>query len=133
MGWAVLCWLALAKPWFFTGPYLERLGMRQDATAAISLVPSQASVLSTSYLAPHLTQRQWIAFPKQQSEKRLKTGNWTALLLNPDDAGWGSTKTIQTDLLKQAHRIGWKCRKWSSGLELCLAPDGARVPPLHNE
>ncbi|QNJ24060.1 uncharacterized conserved membrane protein (DUF2079) [Synechococcus sp. MIT S9220] len=133
VGWAILCWLALAKPWFFTGPYLDRLGMRQDATEAISLVPSRARVLSTSYLAPHLTQRQWIAFPKKQSEKLLTTGNWKALLLNPDDAGWGSTKTIQTDLLKQAHRNGWKCRKWSSGLELCLAPDGAQVPPLHNE
>ena len=133
VGWAILCWLALAKPWFFTGPYLERLGMRQDVTEAISLVPTEASVLSTSYLAPHLSQRQWIAFPKKKSERSLRTSHWKALLLNPEDAGWGSTKTIQTDLLKQAHRNGWKCQEWSSGLELCLAPDGERLHPLRNE
>ena len=132
-GWAILCWLALAKPWFFTGPYLERLVMRGDGTEAIRLVPPDARVLTTSYLVPHLSQRQWIEFPRNSLETPLGNSRWTALLLNPDDAGWGSTKTIQTDLLKQAHRNGWECREWSSGLELCLAHDGAQVPPLHNE
>jgi hypothetical protein len=132
-GWAVLCWLALAKPWFFTGPYLQRLGMRQDVTEAISLVPTDARVLSTSYLAPHLSQRQWIAFPKKSYDTSLKASQSTALLLNPDDAGWGSAKTVQEDLLNQAHRNGWDCREWSSGLGLCLAPGEARVRRLRNE
>ena len=132
-GWAVLCWLALAKPWFFTGPYLERLGMRQDVTEAIRLVPPEARVLSTSYLAPQLSQRQWIAFPKKSFDAPLKASHWTVLLLNPDDAGWGSAKTVQKELLNQAHRNGWDCRKWSSGLELCLAPGEARAHPLRNE
>ena len=131
-GWAILCWLALAKPWFFTGPFLERLGMRHDVTEAISLVPSDARVLSTSYLAPHLSQRQWIAFPKKNFDTSLKNSHWTALLLNPDDSGWGSAKAIQKDLLNQAHRNGWECQEWASGLELCLAPDEAPVLPLHS-
>tara|TARA_Y100000739_G_scaffold145889_1_gene125791 strand:- start:902 stop:2317 length:1416 start_codon:yes stop_codon:yes gene_type:complete len=131
-GWAILCWLALAKPWFFTGPFLERLGMRHDVTEAISLVPSDARVLSTSYLAPHLSQRQWIAFPKKNFDTSLKNSPWTALLLNPDDSGWGSAKAIQKDLLNQAHRNGWECQEWASGLELCLAPDEAPVLPLHS-
>ena len=106
--------------------------MRGDGTEAIRLVPPDARVLTTSYLVPHLSQRQWIEFPRNSLETPLGNNRWTALVLNPNDAGWGSTKTIQTDLLNQAHRNGWKCREWSSGLELCLAPDGARVPPLHN-
>ena len=54
LGWAVACWLALAKPWFFTGPYLQRLPFLQDAQSAIAAVQPTDAVLTTSYLVPHL-------------------------------------------------------------------------------
>lgn len=133
IGWAILCWLALAKPWFFTGPYLERLNQRAATVNAIAQIPQEAKVLTTSYLVPHLSQRQHIAFPKTGFGTPLKDTIWTALLLHPNDPGWGSKPTVQQELLNQAHRNAWTCQSWPSGLELCLAPGEAPQPPLGNE
>ena len=35
-GWSVVCWVALAKPWFFTGPYLDRLSLIPSSREAVS-------------------------------------------------------------------------------------------------
>ena len=59
--WATACWLALAKPWFFTGPYLERQSDLGDVRDAISLIQPNDSVLTTSYLVPQLSHRRAIA------------------------------------------------------------------------
>ena len=133
VGWAVLCWLALAKPWFFTGPYLERISLRNEAAAATAAIPSDAGVLTTSYLVPHLSARRQIAFPKKSFDGPLEADGWTALLLHPSDPGWGSSKKVQQRLLNRAHRNDWDCRRWPSGLELCLAPGAAPPPPLGSE
>ena len=64
--WASACWLALAKPWFFTGPYLQRLPqLNQGVDEAIALIQPDDAVLTTSYLVPQLSQRTTIAFPKR--------------------------------------------------------------------
>ena len=133
LGWAVLCWLALAKPWFFTGPYLERISLRNEAAAATAAIPADAGVLTTSYLVPHLSERRQIAFPKKSFNGPLQADGWTALLLHPSDPGWGSSKKVQQRLLNRAHRSDWDCRRWPSGLELCLAPGAAPPPPLGSE
>ena len=125
VGWVVLCWLALAKPWFFTGPYLERLSTSRDAAEAFPQIAPDAAVLTTSYLVPHLSQRPQIAFPKKSSTISLSNNRWSALLLHPDDPGWGSSKKVQRTLINQARRNGWHCRRWPSGLELCLRPAAA--------
>ena len=131
--WATACWLVLAKPWFFTGPYLERITLRSEATEAIATMPADTSVLTTSYLVPHLSQRSQIAFPKKSFDGPLDADDWTALLLHPGDPGWGSSKKVQQRLLNQAHRSDWDCRQWPSGLELCLAPGATPARPLGRE
>ena len=131
--WASACWLALAKPWFFTGPYLERISLRSEAAAATAAIPADAGVLTTSYLVPHLSARRQIAFPKKSFDGPLEADGWTALLLHPSDPGWGSSKKVQQRLLNRAHRNDWDCRRWPSGLELCLAPGAAPPPPLGSE
>ena len=128
LGWAALCWLALAKPWFFTGPYLERLSLSPEANAAIAAIAPQEQVLTTSYLVPHLSQRQQIAFPKKGASPKLQGHHWTTLLLHPGDPGWGSSAKAQQALLTEARNTGWHCRRWPSGLELCQRPGAA--PPL---
>ena len=120
--WASACWLALAKPWFFTGPYLQRLPQLDQARAAIALVQSNDAVLTTSYLVPQLSQRTDIAFPKRSSNQTLENSEWMTLLLNPSDPGWGSSESIQRRLLNQARDRNWHCRGWSSGLTLCQRP-----------
>ena len=120
--WAVVCWLALAKPWFFTGPYLERLNVLQDARSAIAQVQADDAVLTTSYLVPHLSHRQQIAFPKKSFSDALQGDQWTTLVLHPDDPGWGSSRRIQQQLLDSAASQNWNCRAWPSGLTLCRRP-----------
>tara|TARA_B100002052_G_scaffold9420_2_gene7872 strand:- start:494 stop:1903 length:1410 start_codon:yes stop_codon:yes gene_type:complete len=123
LSWAVACWLALAKPWFFTGPYLQRLALLTDVHDAITLVQPDDAVLTTSYLVPQLSQRSWIGFPKQGVKTDLNQSPWTLLLLNPKDSGWGSSPGRQRQLLSQAKAIGWGCQAWPSGLSLCRRPD----------
>ena len=120
--WASACWLALAKPWFFTGPYLQRLPQLNQVRAAIARVQPDDAVLTTSYLVPQLSQRTTIAFPKRSSSFTLASGPWTTLLLNPDDPGWGSKRSVQRRLINQARDRNWPCQSWSSGLTLCQRP-----------
>ena len=123
--WAVVCWLALAKPWFFTGPYLARLPQLKAVSEAQALIQPQDAVLTTSYLVPQFSQRIRVGFPKTKQN----TAGWNVLLLNPSDPGWGSSREIQQTLLTQAHNKNWSCQSWPSGLELCHA--GAAAEQQH--
>ena len=135
--WAVTLWIALAKPWFFTGPYLNRVNMVGDAQQAISKLTPQDRVLTTSYLVPQISQRQHVAFAKKSQSKQAFENNWTVFLLNPNQPGWGSKKSIQKRLLNQAEDRNWTCQSWNSGLELCRKPDSKsqlhlRKTPVRN-
>ncbi len=126
--WAVACWLALAKPWFFTGPYLQRLPQRADVQNAMKEVRPTDAVLTTSYLVPQLSQRTTIGFPKKGWNVTLEATPWSVLLLNPSDPGWGSSPKVQRQLLNQAKNKSWDCQPWPSGLELCRRPGAATQP-----
>ena len=119
LAWATACWLALAKPGFFTGPYLQRLEMIEDSQELIGLINPQEAVLTTSYLVPHISHRKKIAFPKNSFQKDLSDTKWTTLLLNPSDPGWGSSSQLQRELLRQARNQNWHCTESQSNLILC--------------
>ena len=116
--WAVACWLALAKPWFFSGPYLTRVPQLEAVGEAQALIQPEDAVLTTSYLVPQFSQRINVGFP----ETKQDITGWNVLLLNPSDPGWGSSRKIQTSLLAQAKERSWTCRSWLSGLVLCRQP-----------
>lgn len=123
--WAAACWAALAKPWFFGGPYLDRLPLLPDSQAAIRRIVPADRVATTSYLAPHLSQRPMLLFPSDPSTsldalEREQAIN--VLLLHPGQPGWASDAAIQERLLKQAMLRGWACDRGSSGLTLCRKP-----------
>lgn len=117
--WALLCWGLLAKPWFFFGPYLSRISSITPSYEAFKLISNEDSVLTTSYLAPHLTQRININFPRDLSS--LETINqYDVILLNPMDPGWASDQNTQKAYLHKAKLEGWRCRSWKNGSELCI-------------
>ena len=126
--WAVACWIALAKPWFFTGPYLNKVGMIGDVSQAISMLSPQDRVITTSYLVPQISQRKHVAFAKQSLSEQSFEDGWTVFLLNPKHPGWGSKGSIQKRLLNQAEDRNWSCQSWNSGLELCREPDSKQQP-----
>ena len=131
--WAVACWIALAKPWFFTGPYLNKVGMIGDVSQAISMLSPQDRVLTTSYLVPQISQRKHVAFAKQSLSEQSFEDGWTVFLLNPKHPGWGSKGSIQKRLLNQAEDRNWTCQSWNSGLELCRKPDSKQQPHLRKK
>ena len=116
--WISICWFSLAKPYFYTGPYLSRISFISSINQAISLISSDSKVLTTSYIAPHLSNRKHIDFPRNDTEKKYLKEN-DVLLLNPQDPGWGSTKEIQNSILDIAKQSEWICKAYSNGLELC--------------
>jgi hypothetical protein len=88
---------------------------------AIAAVPAEARLSTTSYLVPQLSQRQQVSFPRTRRDQ-TQLAELDALLLNPRDPGWGSSRQRQQQLLREAKAAGWRCRRWRNGLELCQAP-----------
>ena len=120
--WISICWFSLAKPYFYTGPYLSRIPLINHINEAILLIPSDAKVLTTSYIAPHLSHRKKLDFPRKLNVKYYLKAN-DFLLLNPKDPGWGSTSNIQQSILDQAKRNEWICNSYPNNLELCKKPN----------
>jgi uncharacterized membrane protein len=122
IAWAAACWAALAKPWFFTGPYLVRLAMVPESRSALELVRPGDAVATTSYLAPQLSGRRMVLFPAA-SDSDLETlerqRGINLLLLHPQVPVWASEGELQRSLLEQASRRGWSCGIWPRGLQLC--------------
>ncbi len=116
--WTSICWASLAKPWFFTGPYMERFDSLLLVREAIQEVSPNSRIIATSYLVPHLSQRVTIGFPRSNSFINNLEGVDT-LLLNPSDPGWASSQSVQRELIDLAIKDGWKCKNWSNGLEMC--------------
>jgi len=120
--WISICWFSLAKPYFYTGPYLSRLPLIKSINQALLLIPSDAKVLTTSYIAPHLSHRKYIDYPREVNIKQyLKEYN--LLLLNPKDPGYLSTSNIQQSILDQANQNKWICNSYPNNLELCKKPN----------
>ena len=117
--WILLCWSALAKPWFFTGPYLDRISLIKSSNEAFEMIHKKTNVITTSYLVPHLSQRKLIKFPNNKNQVEADFKKYKILLLNPKDPGWGSSKEIQNYYLKSAKEKGWDCKVWLNGQEFC--------------
>ncbi len=117
--WILLCWFALAKPLLFIGPYLGRLNSIKPANEAFSEIPIDSNVITTSYLVPHLSQRQFIKLPTSNNDIKSDLEVYNVLLLNPLDPGVMSNSYLQNDYLKIAKANKWKCKKWENNLELC--------------
>ncbi|WP_032521342.1 DUF2079 domain-containing protein, partial [Prochlorococcus marinus] len=117
--WMIICWAALAKPLFFAGPYLSRLDSIIPAREAFKEIPKNANVITTSYLVPHLSQRSFIKYPKNEDDIKSDLKEFNILLLNPLDPGWDSSNKLQKEYIKTAKENNWDCFKWDNGLELC--------------
>lgn len=106
--WALVSFLALAKYTFFGSLYLTRLASLSATQAAMSrlhqleeLDGSKESVLTTSYIAPHLTHRTALEYTKLAAPpNRLDAFRY--VLLNLQDPGWASSPELAQTLLQKA-------------------------------
>tara|TARA_Y200000002_G_C22649085_1_gene650529 strand:+ start:187 stop:1575 length:1389 start_codon:yes stop_codon:yes gene_type:complete len=117
--WIALCWFALAKPYFFLGPYLSRVDSISQINKLIKNFSSNKSILTTSYIAPHLSHRKNIFYPRSNSGKKDIIKNIDIILLKPDDPGYDSSTEIQEDIINLAKSRKWNCKELEKNLNLC--------------
>jgi len=117
--WMIFCWVALAKPLLFAGPYLNRLDSINPARQAFKEISNNENVITTSYLVPHLSQRAFIKYPNKEDFIKSDLKIYNVLLLNPLDPGWDSTSQLQKEYINIAKENNWECFEWANGLNLC--------------
>ena len=66
--WSFICFLALAKYGYFTSRYLQSIDTWKATNEAISKISTQGNVLTSNYIAPHLSQRAIIKLAENGAE-----------------------------------------------------------------
>ncbi|WP_238393131.1 DUF2079 domain-containing protein [Myxacorys almedinensis] len=106
--WSLVAFLALAKYEFFGSKYLTRLDSWQATREAIALIQTsdqtlglKESVLTTSYIAPHLTHRARLEYTKLIAPPR-QLDEFRYVLLNLQDPGWASSPELAQSVLQTA-------------------------------
>ncbi len=66
--WSLICFLALAKYGYFTSRYLNSVDTWKATNEAISKISTQGNVLTSTYIAPHLSQRAMIKLAENGAE-----------------------------------------------------------------
>ncbi|MEM9536862.1 MAG: DUF2079 domain-containing protein [Cyanobacteria bacterium P01_E01_bin.45] len=95
-----ITFLALAKYGYFGSLYLRQLDNWTEAREAIALVEPQASVLTTSALAPHLTHRTTIRFTEEGNPPQT-VDDFDVVLLNTRHPGWASSSAYANRLRRR--------------------------------
>jgi hypothetical protein len=124
--WAAACWAALAKPWFFIGPYLGRLALVPENRSALELVRPGDAVATTSYLAPHLSGRRVVMFPAAEDddlETMERQRGFNVQLFNPQEPGWASEGDLQRSLAGAGPPQGLELRDLAGGSATVPPPD----------
>lgn len=98
--WSIIGFIALAKFGYFGSIYLNSLDTWQATQHAISLVPTQGSVLTTANIAPHLTHRPMIQLAKTDTPLDDLTA-FDTILLNVRHPGWKSHPEFAQNLVNQ--------------------------------
>ncbi|MGK7942601.1 MAG: DUF2079 domain-containing protein, partial [Crocosphaera sp.] len=100
--WSLICFLALAKYGYFTSRYLVSLDTWRTTNEAISKITSNGGVLTSTYIAPHLSQRPLIKLAENGAES-FDLNQFDYLLLNQRYPGIESSPEL-IETLKQKAR-----------------------------
>lgn len=101
MLWSLVSFVALAKFGFFGARYLSRLDSWSAFRSAIAQISAQTSVLTNSYLVPHLTHRPQIEYTRWMKPPE-SLAQYEYILLSRRHPGWGSTPEFTQQILDQA-------------------------------
>ncbi|NJR50256.1 MAG: DUF2079 domain-containing protein [Leptolyngbyaceae cyanobacterium CSU_1_3] len=91
--WSLIAFLSLAKYGFFAEKYLDRLDTWQATQEAIAQIQTQGAVLTTSYIATHLTHRPVLEYTKL-SAPPTQVDSFQYVLLNLRHPGWASSPEL---------------------------------------
>lgn len=99
--WAVIIFFALAKYGYFTSRYLSALSNINSVRTAVSLVPSQGSVLATTHIAPYLSHRQVIKVINKNSDiEQLSNYTFDYIILDLQHPGRGLSSKLMNNLVE---------------------------------
>ncbi|MDB5098421.1 MAG: hypothetical protein JWM80_2842 [Cyanobacteria bacterium RYN_339] len=112
--WAAVAFLALAKPGYFAGPYLQHLDTLAAANEAIGRVPPGAALLTTHELAPHLAHRVHLAFTDEGAPP-ADLAAYDAVLLDLRHPGWRSSPAFAAALADRLARDARFREAYTSG------------------
>ncbi len=101
--WSLIAFLALAKYGFFWEKYLDRLDTWQATQAAIAQVSSEGSVLTTSYIAPHLTHRPFLEYTRLAAPPTT-LNQFDYVLLSLRHPGWASSPELASQVFQLAQK-----------------------------
>ncbi len=100
---SLIGFLALAKFGYFADRYLNSLDTWQASRSAIAQVQPQSRILTTAFLAPHLTHRPTVQLAIAGTEA-IDFDQFDEVLLNVRHSGWASTPTLQQALVERLQR-----------------------------
>lgn len=101
--WSLIAFLALAKYGFFWEKYLDRLDTWQATREAIAQINSKGAVLTTSYIAPHLTHRPFLEYTKLIAPPTA-LNQFDYVLLNLRHPGWASSPELAGQIFQLAQK-----------------------------
>lgn len=91
--WSLICFLALAKYGYFTSRYLEFVDTWKATNEAITKISTKGNVLTSTYIAPHLSQRAMIKLAENGAEN-FDINQFDYILLNQRHPGRESSPEL---------------------------------------
>jgi hypothetical protein len=98
--WSLVGFLALAKFGYFGSRYLDSLDTWQATRAALTQVQPQSRILTTAWIAPHLTHRPVVKLAIAGSES-TDLNQFDQVLLNLRHPGWMSSPALLQTLINR--------------------------------
>jgi uncharacterized membrane protein len=98
--WSLVGFISLAKIGYFGDRYLTSLPTWQATRTAISQVPSQAAILTTAWIAPHVTHRPMVKIAISGTESS-DLNEFDAVLVDVNRPGWMSTPDVLKALINR--------------------------------
>ena len=99
--WSVVAWLALAKYGYFWTRYAPLFSNVSAVREAVSLVEPDARVLTSGYIAPHLSQRQVLMLLGDTNAETVKQHDLDTVLIAYQHLGLGTSNAAAEQTIKE--------------------------------
>ncbi|MDJ0844201.1 DUF2079 domain-containing protein [Crocosphaera sp.] len=101
--WSLICFLALAKYGYFTSRYLSFLDTWEATNEAISQISTKGNILTSPYIAPHVSQRAIIKLAENGAESS-NINQFNYILLNQRHPGRESSPELIKTIKKSVRQ-----------------------------
>ena len=99
--WSVVAWLALAKYGYFWTRYAPLFSNSAAVRGAVSLVEPDAKVLTSGYIAPHLSHRPVLMLLDNANAQTVKQYDLDTVLIAYQHLGLGTSSTAAEQIIKE--------------------------------